>query len=333
MNSTKYDLIYLLGFAVFAGLAILIAPVRRWLLKYRSPDSRLTPLLLSYFTHGNDIVSSGKVELTEVKGTAIVNKMITVSRRTAEEDLKVPAGSVIIFVELPFRSKLHLLGIAKDEKLAQLDPTFGDSVMQKVELEGDFPDYFSLYADQGEQVQARYIVDPSAMAFVVDFCKNYHWEILDDGLCFVAKVGLPDNVIITEFIKQIRPALEVKKEPTKYMYKQKTFPCESPFKCPICLNTMIEHRYWHECSKGHGQLLRGGLLADMKEKRESFPKKANPTELPEQHLVVSCPSCKNKMEPIAYGGSKIIIDACIHCQYRWLDAGELKNILKGTDRV
>lgn len=328
----QYDWLIFLGVMLFG---VLVVAIKRWFLKYRTPDIAQTPVLLSYFTQGNDLISASKTDLPDVTGGATCNRMITMPRHDIEEDLKVPSGTVLLFIDLPFRSKLHLLAIAKDDKFDQLNPTFGDSVMERVVLEGDFPDYFSLYADKGEQVQARYIVDPSTMEFVVDFCKKYHWEILDDGLCFAAKAGLPDNSTITEFIKQIRPIIEIPKEPSKYKanQNQKVYPAASQFKCPICHETMIEHKYWHECAKGHGQLMDGGAIVRMKENENTDQEKPSPNEVYTEHKEISCPSCSQKMEPTKYAGSKIIIDVCRSCKYRWLDGGELEKIVDGKDRV
>lgn len=335
---TEDNLAMIVG--LITGLAFVsVLAYQRWFYKYRAPSMGQTPVLMVYFTQGNDLMSAHKKELSGVKGGASCNYMITLPRKASEsKEISVEFGTTLILVELPFRSKLHLLAIAKDSNLAQLNPTYGDSVMEKVELEGDFYNYFSLYADKGQQVQARYVIDPAAMSFVADFCKKYHWEIIDDTLFFAAKTSLPDNETITEFIEQIRPAVESKDSKSRltkaraYKYKESVWPRKSAYKCPICYQALVDHRYWHECTNGHGQLIKGGDLVSIKENVETYtPSIAIEDDEPHQRL--NCPACGKQMTPINYAGSKIIIDSCLKCTYRWLDAGEIEHILKGTGRA
>ncbi|MDX1766335.1 MAG: hypothetical protein R3313_05295, partial [Candidatus Saccharimonadales bacterium] len=96
--------------------------------------------------------------------------------------------NMIIRAELPFRTKLHLLGIPTHSGAVQLDPGGEEGAMEKVTLEGDFPNYFTLYADNDQQAEARYVFPPDTMQYVVDFCQSHTWEIVHDELYFIQDV-------------------------------------------------------------------------------------------------------------------------------------------------
>ncbi len=58
----------------------------------------------------------------------------------------------------------------------------GFSADQKLELEGDFNNYFTLYAPAQYKTDALYVFTPDVMQALVDAAKNYDCEIIDDKL-------------------------------------------------------------------------------------------------------------------------------------------------------
>ena len=313
-----------ISFVIYAGVIVF----KQWRLQYRSPDNDNAPVLFSYFSQGNDLIAADKHDLKNVVGGASSVTLITMPRKFGTAaDIAVPSGKAIKLVELPFRSRLHLLAISKGGNLDQLNPTIGVTAMDAVSLEGDFGNYFSLYIDKGQDFKLRYLLDPEAMAYVADFCHKYHWEIIDDVMYIASKSTPAKDNLIADFIAQIRPVLETK-ENTPVRPKQKkakTWPQLSKFKCPICHNNMKEYRHWHECPNGHGQLILGAKLTDAETKQEALSEKDTKQDN-EKHQNLICPACGKNMTPVNYGGSKTVIDACTSCYYRWLDAGELKSI-------
>lgn len=318
--------------AVIIVTAVIVAIVNfltKLGMRYKSPDIDNSAVLFSYYGQGNDLIAADKHDLTGVDGGADIVTLITIPRKSnsAIEDVAADSGKAIQLIELPFRSKLHLLAISKGGNLDQLNPTIGVTAMDTVSLEGDFGNYFSLYIDKGQDFELRYLLDPEAMTYVVDFCHKYHWEIIDDVMYIVAKsIPAKDN-LVADFIAQIRPVLETK-ENTPVRPKQKkaqVWPQPSKFKCPICHNNMNEYRHWHECPNGHGQLILGAKLTDAETKQEALSEKDTKQDN-EKHQNLVCPACGKNMTPVNYGGSKTVIDACTSCYYRWLDAGELKSI-------
>ena len=133
-------------------------------------------------------------------------------------------------VELPFKSGAHIIGIPNSHRFS-----INSDVMEKVTLEGDYPSYFTLYADLLQQVQSRYVLDPSAMVFTVDFCQRFEWEILDDTLYFSSGAVLPSFDIIDTFIDELGPAIEVASDRRKNPYKMSYIgTAVRTMFCPIC---------------------------------------------------------------------------------------------------
>lgn len=315
-----------LFFVIYGGVII----VKEFRLRYRSPDADNSAVLFSFFSRGNDLIAADKHDLQGVVGGANSVTLVTMPRKSDPDNNSTAAypGKAIQLIELPFRSKMHLLAISKGGSLEQLNPTIGITAMSAVSLEGDFGNYFSLYIDKGQDFQLRYVLDPEAMEYVVDFCHKYHWEIIDDFMYIVAKSAPAKDSVIAEFISQIRPAIETAENRAvkPKQNKVQSWPQPSKFQCPICHHSMNEYKYWHECPNGHGQLILGAKLKDSETKHE-FLSKESAMHDKKQHDDLTCPACSKPMTPVDYVSSNIIIDACTSCYYRWLDAGELKNIL------
>ncbi|MDO8336556.1 MAG: hypothetical protein Q7T74_07310 [Candidatus Saccharibacteria bacterium] len=208
---TNFLLILIVGVLAIIPVYLLEKSFRQWRLTHRKPVYENSAILFAYFTTGNDLVSSGRRKLS-VKGGAICTDIITKQRkeRPKEEvyEISAPAGKKLLLVELPFHSKLHLLAVGKGAELDKLSPIVDGSSMQTATLEGDFDKYFSIYIDRGQDTQLRYVFDPAAMKYVIDFCRKYHWEIVNDSIYFASDKELPNDDVIVEFIEQIRPALE-----------------------------------------------------------------------------------------------------------------------------
>lgn len=236
------------------------------------------------------------------------------------------SGGMIYRVDLPFVTKVHLLGIPKSEAF-QPDPT--GTYMEPVVLEGDFPNYFSLYAEKGQQVESRYLLDPAAMHFVVEFCQTHSWEIVDDQLIFLHSNTSSDHDAVSVmqaasgFVLQIRPAIEqpisAQQEALRTPYGQE----RRSLLCPLCGRAMTPHDRYLICPEGHGTLLYGSVLIKLRQGKLVID---IPNQTVLQHDAIVCPSCHNVMEKMAYDATNVMIDTCAHCPYRWLDADEAAKI-------
>lgn len=291
----------------------------------RTVDIPETSVLLSYYTDGALVQPLVEGRNGDMQYSALLILNAAARTKGVLED-----NALLYQVALPFESKIHLLGIPKKSGATQLDPT-GSGLMEKVELEGDFDDYFSLFCEKGMQVDARYVLNPKVMAFVVDFCQSHNWEIVGNELYFLQETGTGaagDHTDmfkdINAFVAQIRPVIE---QPLTDAEKQAITPygedSRTDLKCPVCGQVLTNTGQYFACPKGDGALVNGRLLPELISKPERV---SDPQDIPaiSRMKPLVCPSCGATMQHVAYEFSKVIIDSCPNCPYRWLDAGEIK---------
>ena len=228
-------------------------------------------------------------------------------------------------IELPFTSGVHLLGCATDSDMKIDIQTLGSS-MERVELEGDYSNYFTLYADKKQDAKNQYVLDPKAMLFTVDFCRNYNWEIIDDTLYFMNYSQLPSLDIVDEFVSQIRPAVETPSDRRANPYRMSyTDFSGRTILCPLCSVELKEDEQWLECPNEHGGLVTGSQLMKLRQNldaNEHITAIDNGTAV--GHAAIVCPYCSSKMEATKYQSTNTEIDVCTKCMFRWVDSGELK---------
>ncbi len=234
----------------------------------------------------------------------------------------------LAMVDLPFVSRVHLVGIP--HSLSNNVVIMKNNHMEPVILEGDYPNYFLLYAETRQQAESRYVLDPAAMVFTVDFCQDFYWEIQDSTLYFAGQQSMPTFEQIDEFVRQIRPAIESPNpnltNAAKLSYTERSY---RTLTCPFCSEKLVEGKHLLECPAGHGCLLTGKQMMQLR----TLPAHAIETELtyppskatprPEH---IACPYCTHTMKPATYQASSVVIDICDRCGYRWLDAGELASL-------
>ncbi len=95
--------------------------------------------------------------------------------------------------------------------------------------------------------------------------------------------------------------------------------------CPICNNPLTEMDGVFMCPSGHGTLMSGKLLGELKELNipDETPS-AQSQDTAKKNLI--CPHCSAPMQKVNYNDTGIIIDSCTNCPYRWLAAGEIEKI-------
>ncbi len=130
--------------------------------------------------------------------------------------IKTPEGLIIMKIDLPIVSKVHILGFTTQDKTFQslLDNSNLGALLTEVNLEGNFPDYFKLYTNKDQEIDIREVLDPTAMAFLIDFCNKMNWELVESSLYFVeirSSGSQPNNMSTVEtaedFVQKILPTL------------------------------------------------------------------------------------------------------------------------------
>ncbi len=302
--------------------------------KNRSISHSNTPILLSYYTSGNAAtrmlpslmpIEEGKIG--DMNYTAFLANFGSLISQSGSPT------SVLFRIELPFATSIHLVGIPKHSK-SQLNPTFGSSIMEPLVLEGDYINHFTLYCEKDMQSHARYVLDPKAMAFTVDFCQSHSWEIVGNELYFVQPTNdktdrdpTPMRADIEKFVAEIRPAVE---RPLTTAELRAITPYgkdrRERLPCPICRSDMDNNGRFYACPAHHGVLLTGANLIDAKNGTLALPSFSQPQHS-DRCRKLSCPSCGNAMNHVDYNGSGVMIDSCSECVYRWIDNGELQPLI------
>jgi len=136
------------------------------------------------------VTGSGKNQSVHIWGYA----KVPLTRRLPQMVLDAKSNNIFAFTNLPdsFRG-------------------------QEIVLEGDFNNYFTLYAPKEYDVDARYVFTPDVMAALIDYGSKYDMEVVDDQLFIYSKtaIALDDattlqqlmqvvNVIGSELIDQSR---------------------------------------------------------------------------------------------------------------------------------
>ncbi len=309
----------LLIVGLFTGGAI--AESRR---RKRAPTSANTSVLLTYYTEGSSMIPITKGKLEDMHYTSMF-----VSGIPDIADVQTRAA-LIYRVELPFDSNLHLVAIPNRPEVIQLDPSRG-GIMERVELEGNFTKYFNLFCEKGMQTQTRYVLDPKAMVFTMDFCMSHNWEIIGSELYFLQATGddandptdLFDDV--SRFVREIQPAVaRPLSEHDLHLRTPYGVDRRTSLSCPICHQVMKNTEDYFVCPNDDGILVSGSKLQRLRS-GELHIADFSGSGVGERSVALSCPSCASQMITTQFGDRQTFIDSCTSCQYRWLDNGEVVN--------
>ncbi len=221
---------------IFAGvllLGLLGWLLRRWLnnrSSQASVDYTDLSLIMTLYTMGVDVQKISEGQIADYHYLLLVTTPIVVppvadyqiGGPTApfraplpQGVLRAPVGQAILSVDLPVKSRVHFAGFNLQDPMLTglLGNTSLDNQLTRVQLEGDFPDYFRLYCDKGKEVELRQVLDPIRMEFLVDFCQKFNWELIESSLYFVqsdTSKGAGGEVMIRaaeEFVQKILPTL------------------------------------------------------------------------------------------------------------------------------
>lgn len=283
-----------------------------------SPDSSA---IISYYSAGHLFTAATRNKLNNMDYSTYVT--MPTGNATFTD-----AIAAIVALDLPFNTEAHLVGLSKEHKIDRLQfaSFLQANGMEKVTLEGDFPDYFDIYAAPGQEMQVREVLNPESMQFVVDFCRSHFWEINCAELYIVATESDHDNQSIIaqsqEFVSRIKPALlpgDTGAAPVHHQapYGEYDGPALS---CPICRKVMTVQENWQLCPEGHGVLLSGRDIIGLRHHQLEIP--ADPTKAV-KHGQLTCPNCHYQMQSVNYEDSGVEIDSCENCPFRWLDANEV----------
>ena len=103
--------------------------------------------------------------------------------------------------------------------------------------------------------------------------------------------------------------------------------------CAECLQTgQVEERPALYCGGCFGLLLKnedfGAIVRQRRARRLGGDSEAcKPLDTTQYDRHINCPNCQRRMEVHPYyGPGNIVIDSCQHCEFIWLDHGELSTV-------
>lgn len=298
-------------------------------------DSDYASAIISYYTAGLSLFNAKEGRLNG----QYYSLLMTTQPEEAHADHIIPytkAGSLIYTLDLPFNTQTHVIGLSKKYQIDRLEfETFlKANDMEKVVLEGDFSDYFDLYASKGQQFEVRLTLDPAAMEFVIDYCRANFWEINGSTLYFVIASDQKGDINLLEtsqkFAHEIQPALMPGLPGAAPVHHELPYgEYDGPaLKCPVCQKTMVmsDNNSVQACPDGQGILLSGKDLMALR--HQEFDFKADPAKAT-NHGTLTCPNSHDQMVQIDFEDSGVTIDTCSSCPFRWLDADEIAEIASG----
>jgi Zn-finger nucleic acid-binding protein len=290
-----------------------------------------TESILSNMTSGSDSILGAT-------GMTVLGLHFIYSAGNLESHvLEKPMGTYA--VALPFVMPVHLLAIPKGkDNLLNLSEKV--LAMQRVQLEGDYNSYFSLYSAQDEQIESRVVLDPAAMEYSVDFCGTYIWEIVNNTLYFASEGPLPDLKVIDDFVKKITPAAATSSAPVLSEQPQtieRLSPVAANLLCPVCSVGLHSGKNWLACPSGHGYFLTASQLTTTRRHMNDTQRAveagigANPKVITpistDQHGDLHCPNDGQILVKTNYQESTAFIYTCSACIFRWIDSQDLDTIL------
>lgn len=291
------------------------------------PDSPSDSAIISFYSAGHLLARAGSGTLDDMRFASYVT---TPAMDTSNA---FTGGFAIINVlDLPFNTDTHMIGLSKQHGIDRV--AFANFVqangMERVELEGDFSDYFDLFAAKGEQIDVRSVLAPDAMAYVVDYCGQHFWEINRAEMYFVGstedKAAGDIFQEARDFVGKIKPALKPGQPGAPVVHHEVAYGEYDgpPLKCPICSEPMASNNLWHVCPDAHGVLISGRELIGVRNGTIKIPVSVDKAV---EHGALTCPNCQHPMSLVDYEGTGVEIDSCENCPYRWLDANEIDRLV------
>ncbi len=118
-------------------------------------------------------------------------------------------GRIMIFVALHKNTHLHIVAVGdKTDIQSKLSSPQLKKHLTKIDLEGDFPSYFSMYSTPGREQELLELFNPADMAYFVDFCRAYDFELYHDSIYISQSQDAVDPDDHTVLIKDVEAFLK-----------------------------------------------------------------------------------------------------------------------------
>jgi Zn-finger nucleic acid-binding protein len=293
----------------------------RHMLGKKDPVGDKSSLLLACYLIGNQLFGAKAKQVDGLKYTAFLT--VPDPLMTKGTETFMPAGALLVSLDLRYMAAAHLVGIGTGGGMdnMRLRHFLSGFDVEQVSLEGDFGQHFDLYAEVGQQVAARYILDPKAMADFVDFLHGNVWEIVGRQMYVVVRAeGADMHSVLAEaqrLLATIRPAKVEDLTSKPVPLAERTYGAfDHPLPCPVCTKAMQLADNIQTCPQGHGRLMFGRELAHA---RLKMTEQSTPVDTKSSPKILTCPNCNTVMQKTLFAGTKQQLDSCPKCACRWID--------------
>jgi hypothetical protein len=114
---------------------------------------------------------------------------------------------LMAFVQLGYKTGIHVVATG-DKAGPTVAMAASRAWLTPVRLEGDFPAYFQMYCSTDKEIELLTIFDPADMAYFVDFCRLYNFEIFHDTLYVSQIETAKDEADTTTMIEDVETFLK-----------------------------------------------------------------------------------------------------------------------------
>ncbi|MFZ1812127.1 MAG: hypothetical protein WAU02_01210 [Candidatus Saccharimonadales bacterium] len=157
--------------------------------------------------------------------------------------------AMIYAIHLPFTASAHIFAVSPDSRVS-LDPSYAEPVV----LEGDYQQFFQLYAERGQQVDTRYVLDPKAMETTMTYLHSYIWELWGNTLYLVCQKQAISPDIVDHIVNEICPSI-AKSTALDLAPSSDYQEGNRLMRCPTCEDVLLMSTYAWACPAGHGFLM------------------------------------------------------------------------------
>jgi hypothetical protein len=161
----------------------------------RYPKSSLLGKQKAYVPHS--LQSAEGIDIGEANFTELIG------------DDQITIAYNFIAVQLPVDTGTHLLIDSRHNNLLDrsiLDTANAKSGLEELVLEGTFPQDYQVYQTPGDQIRTLQLLNPLAMAQLVDTFPAYDIELIDDFvyLYYLGNNGLTDTSEVSQRLEEGR---------------------------------------------------------------------------------------------------------------------------------
>lgn len=117
-----------------------------------------------------------------------------------------------IIVQLKGRTDLHILMSGRlSEYVADKTVETNGYKLRSIELEGDFPNDFTVFTKEGMELELLQLLDPATMAYLADYCLSYDIEVKGSSICVARAANAIDESDKTDMMTDLRHLLSKNK--------------------------------------------------------------------------------------------------------------------------